>query len=184
MLWIHPRRTLLVNYWKKLQYLIKQTLDRFELKIKFWAIYELIKTIILWWAIICPYYCLFPKAYKSYKRTQYRPHYPIVDYAIPGRVGPAFQNSRVVLSNTPLVTELLRGLDHVFTFFFVKSRLYVKLSIWVLDRIFTFYGAYYLKLLQIKILIMVSKTVFFINCWHLLTFDYLSTNLWNMDIMI
>ena len=86
--------------------------------------------------------------------------------------------------HTPLVTELLRGLDHVFTFFFVKSRLYVKLSIWVLDRIFTFYGAYYLKLLQIKILIMVSKTVFFINCWHLLTFDYLSTNLWNMDIMI
>ena len=65
----------------------------------------------------------------TYKRTQYRPHYPIVDYAIPGRVGPAFQNSRVVLSNTPLVTELLRGLDHVFTFFFVKSRLYVKLSI-------------------------------------------------------
>ena len=120
----------------------------------------------------------------TYKRTQYRPHYPIVDYAIPGRVGPAFQNSRVVLSNTPLVTELLRGLDHVFTFFFVKSRFYVKLSTWVLDRIFTFYGAYYLKLLQIKILIMVSKTVFFINCWHLLTFDYLSTNLWNMDIMI
>ena len=102
MLWIHPRRTLLVNYWKKLQYLIKQTLD-LNWKSNFEQFTSSLKQSFFDEQLscnFCPYYCLFPKAYKSYKRTQYRPHYPIVDYAIPGRVGPAFQNSRVVLSNT------------------------------------------------------------------------------------